>query len=158
MKCFPFCRRSAWSWCAAARWCRKHRARPKTRGLIACCNTSIICPEHVILLFFCRGKADRTKKVTARIEGLGGRVDFATAGCKGYANIWLNRQLKAYNKTMSRQAAEKFLSPRRSPAHTHLAGAAKGALLCGRPHGRSRKPTSSAVTSPTIVRSSLHDV
>ena len=66
-------------------------------------------PAHVILLFFCRGKADRTKKVTARIEGLGGRVDFAPLDAKD-KNIWLNRQLKAYNKTMSRQAAEKFLS------------------------------------------------
>ena len=66
-------------------------------------------PEHVILLFFCRGKADRTKKVTARIEGLGGRVDFAPLDAKD-KNIWLNRQLKAYNKTMSRQAAEKSLS------------------------------------------------
>ena len=45
-------------------------------------------PEHVVLLFFCRGKADRTKKVTARIEGLGGRVDFAPLDAKD-KNIWL---------------------------------------------------------------------
>lgn len=66
-------------------------------------------PEHVILLFFCRGKADRTRKVTARIEALGGRVDFAPLDAHD-KQIWLSRELKAYNKTMSRAAGELFLS------------------------------------------------
>lgn len=66
-------------------------------------------PGHVQLLFFCRGKADRTQKVVARIEGMGGRVDFAPLS-EADKQLWLARELKAHNKYMSKQAGNLFLS------------------------------------------------
>ena len=66
-------------------------------------------PEHVQLLFFCRGKADRTKKITARIEAQSGRVDFAPLDEKD-KQLWLTRELKAHNKYMSKEAGDLFLS------------------------------------------------
>lgn len=66
-------------------------------------------PAHVFLVFFCRGKADRTRKVAARIDSLGGRVDFAPLDAKD-KSIWLGRELKAHGKTMDRRAADLFLS------------------------------------------------
>lgn len=66
-------------------------------------------PPHVLLLFFCRGKADRTKKVTARIESMGGRVDFAPLS-DADKQLWLTRELKAHNRYMSKQAGDLFLS------------------------------------------------
>ena len=105
-------------------------------------------PEHVILLFFCRGKADRAKKVTARIEGLGGRVDFAPLDAKD-KNIWLNRQLKAYNKTMSRQAAEKFLS-RVDPLLTPTLQELQKVLSFVGDRMEIEEADVEAVTSPTI--------
>lgn len=66
-------------------------------------------PDHVLLVFFCRGKADRTKKITTRIEALSGRVDFAPLDDKD-KRMWLTRELKAYDKYMSRQAVDVFLS------------------------------------------------
>ena len=110
VKCFPFCRRSAWSWCAAAALVQKTQGAAKDEGLDRLLQYLDHLPEHVILLFFCRGKADRTKKVTARIEGPGAGVWTLLRWMQRIRASWLNRQLKAYNKTMSRQAAEKFLS------------------------------------------------
>ena len=52
-------------------------------------------PAHVFLVFFCRGKADRTRKVAARIDSLGGRVDFAPLDAKDNS-IWLSRELSAH--------------------------------------------------------------
>ena len=66
-------------------------------------------PAHVFLVFFCRGKADRTRKAAARIDSLGGRVDFAPLDAKD-KSIWLSRELKAHGKTMDRRAADLFLS------------------------------------------------
>ena len=66
-------------------------------------------PEHVLLLFFCRGKADRTKKITARIEALSGRAEFAPLDDKD-KQMWLTRELKAHNKYMSKAAGDLFLS------------------------------------------------
>lgn len=63
----------------------------------------------MFLVFFCRGKADRTRKVAARIDSLGGRVDFAPLDAKD-KSIWLSRELKAHGKTMDRRAADLFLS------------------------------------------------
>ena len=66
-------------------------------------------PPHVMLVFFCRGKADRTRKTAARIDSLGGRVDFAPLDAKD-KSMWLSRELKAHGKDMDRRAAELFLS------------------------------------------------
>ena len=66
-------------------------------------------PEHVQLLFFCRGKADRTKKITARIEAMSGRAEFAPLDEKD-KQMWLTRELKAHNKYMSKPAGDLFLS------------------------------------------------
>ena len=113
-------------------------------------------PEHVILLFFCRGKADRAKKVTARIEGLGGRVahnvPLKISRETNYSkdkNIWLNRQLKAYNKTMSRQAAEKFLS-RVDPLLTPTLQELQKVLSFVGDRMEIEEADVEAVTSPTI--------
>ncbi len=66
-------------------------------------------PPHVQLVFFCRGKADRTKKATLRIEALNGRVDFAPLS-PADKQLWLTRELKAHDKYMSREAGDLFLS------------------------------------------------
>lgn len=81
----------------------------KDEGLDRLLNYLSALPEHVLLLFFCRGKADRTKKVTARIEALNGRVDFAVLDSKD-KQLWLTRELKAHNKYMSKEAGDLFLS------------------------------------------------
>ena len=81
----------------------------KEEGLDALLDYVSNLPEHVILLFFNRGKADRSKKLTARIEGMSGRVDFAPLS-DSEKEMWLNRELKTRGKAMTKEAATLFLS------------------------------------------------
>ncbi len=66
-------------------------------------------PDHVILLFFNRGKAEHTKKLTARIEAMSGRVGFEPLSAPE-KEMWLSRELKTHGKAMTKEAASLFLS------------------------------------------------
>lgn len=65
-------------------------------------------PDTVCLVFFCRGKANGTRKLYKEITKMGGAVQFEQLDNEALVK-WIAREMKGYGKQVARATAEKLI-------------------------------------------------
>lgn len=105
-------------------------------------------PDTVCLVFFCRGKANGTRKIYKEIAKLGGVVQFEQLDHEALIK-WIAREMKGYGKQVARATAEKLIFISGKELSTLKAEVAKVCAFAG-DAGTVEESDVEAVCTPTV--------